>query len=226
MRFLFVILVSVALLGCKKKEVPKPPDSAQLLFPERSSECTAGRAINETTSEVEFRWQASNNTESYELKVTELATNRSERVNTSSTSGKLTLRKGAAYAWVVTSKNSAVLQTVASETWQFYNAGSESTYAPFPAEIITPKMGATAFRDINNEVELSWRGTDVDNDINGYEVYFSTESPPEALIFSPGANGATLKVAVASNTVYYWIIITKDTEGNSSESGIFEFRAQ
>ena len=226
MRFLSVIIIVFVLLGCKKKDVSLPPERSQLLFPDKSSECTTGRNINATTSEVSFRWQAAENTETYELRVTDLSTNSTQTINTSSTTAKLPLLKGAPFSWVVTSKSSAVLQTVTSETWQFYNSGYESTYAPFPAEIVTPLMGASTFKDINNEVELSWTGADVDSDIDGYEVYFSTENPPETLVFSIGADTSTRKVTVASNNLYFWKIITKDKEGHSSDSGIYEFMVQ
>lgn len=226
MRFLSIFIVAFVMLGCKKKEPPKPPESAQLVFPEKNSECTTGQDITTVTSEVEFRWQAASNTETYELRATNLNTNTTQTINTSSTAAKLPLSKGAPYSWVVTSKNTAVLETVKSEAWQFYNSGFESTYAPFPAEILAPKMGATAFRDINNDIALSWSGADVDNDIDGFDIYFSTENPPKVLVFSPGANGAMRKVSVEANTIYFWKVITKDKEGNTSDSGIFQFRAQ
>lgn len=196
-----------------------------MIFPERNSECTTGEDINTTTSQVEFRWQASNHTESYELIVTNLNNGNKQDVKVTNTSAKLPIEKGTPYSWVVISKNLAVLQTSSSASWNFYNSGFATTYAPFPAEIVEPKMGATAFKDINNEVELSWLGADVDNDIDGYEVYFSTESPPETLIFSPNPNTTNTKVSVITNTIYYWKVITKDSEGNTSDSGILEFRA-
>lgn len=225
MRFLYVLIVAVLLLGCKKKDPPKPPESAVLIFPEQNSECTTGEDINTETSQVEFRWQASNHTETYELIVTNLSNGNKQDITVANTRAKLPILKGTPYSWVVISKNSAVLQTALSPTWNFYNSGFATTYAPFPAEIVEPKMGATVFMDINNEVELSWIGADVDDDIDGYEIYFSTENPPETLVFSPGVNASTRKVTVEANTVYFWRVLTTDREGNTSDSGIFEFRA-
>ena len=86
-------------------------------------------------------------------------------------------------------------------------------------------MGTSVFKNINNDITIEWVSADVDNDILGFDLYFSTENPPETLISSPGANEVSTKVAVTSDTVYYWKIITKDSEGNTSDSGIFEFRA-
>lgn len=226
MRFLSILIVAVVLLGCKKKELPKPPESVQLIFPERNSECNTGEDINTTTSQVEFRWQAANNAETYELIVTNLESgNKQDFKGLRGTSKKVPIAKGAPFSWIVISKNSAVLQSTPSATWNFYNSGFETAHAPFPAEIVAPKMGVTTFKDINNEVELSWIGADVDEDIEEFEIYFSTENPPENLIASFDPSILETKVTVTSNTVYYWRVVTKDSEGNSSDSGIFEFRA-
>ena len=63
-----------SLVGCKKKSNPEPPEAVNLVFPNRDSECTTGTDLNPDTSEVEFQWTASNNTESYELRVTNINT--------------------------------------------------------------------------------------------------------------------------------------------------------
>ena len=224
MRLLTLLIVAVVLFGCKKKDPPKPPESAQLIFPGKNSECTTGEDVNATTSQVEFRWQASNNTDTYELIVTNLNNGNKQDITVASTQAILPIQKGTPYSWVVISKNSAVLQTASSASWSFYNSGFETTYAPFPAEIVEPQMGLSVFKDINNEVTLRWLGADVDDDIEGFEVYFSTENPPLSLIASPGPTTTTTDVTVAADTIYYWKVITKDSEGNTSDSGIFEFR--
>lgn len=226
MRFLSIIIISVVLLGCKKKEAPKPPESVQLIYPEKNSDCTTGLDINATTSEVEFRWQTANNSEIYELIVTNLNNgNKQDFKGLTAVTKTVPITKGTPYSWVVISRNSAVLETASSDSWNFYNSGFESAYTPFPAEVLTPKMGTSIFKDINNEVDLIWLGADLDNDIEGYDIYFSTENPPENLVSSNDADSPSVKVTVITNTVYYWRIITRDSEGNTSDSGVFEFRA-
>lgn len=219
------MLVGLTFLGCGGKEGPKAPESSMLVFPLKDSECTTGVSLGNTRSEVEFQWQVSDNTESYQIRVTNLVTNVSQNMSTSATSIKLPLDKGAPYSWFVTSKNTSVTETATSEIWRFYNAGSQTSYAPFPAEIIAPKSGASVLRSANNEVELNWSGADVDNDITGYEVYFSTNNPPETLIFSPLANDTDVNVTVAADTVYFWRVKTTDSEGNSSDSGVYQFKS-
>jgi hypothetical protein len=220
---LIVIIGSLLVLSCKKDD-PRPPEAALLSFPLQNSECNTGVDLNETTSQVEFKWLQARNAETYELRVTNTASNITQTVSTESLSAKLPLAKGAPYSWVVLTRNTETQVTTTSAAWQFYNAGSETTYAPFPAQLIVPLSGASTVRDINNEVELDWSGADVDNDIAGYEVYFGVETPPVDLIASPSAGNSKINVSVTPNSVYYWKILTRDSEGNTSDSGIFTFR--
>lgn len=224
MRVLSLLIMGILIFGCKKKDPPNPPGSAHLAFPEMNSECTTGQSVNATTSSVAFRWLAANNTETYELRVTNLNTGITQTISTSVLTASLPLEKGAPFSWLVRSRNSEVSQTVSSEIWRFYNAGFQTSYAPFPAEIIAPKLAASVFKDINNEVTLEWSGADIEDDITGYELYFSVETPPNTLIASPLADETEQKVSVSANTVYYWKVITKDSKGNTSDSGIFDFK--
>ncbi len=203
MRTILLLIFGVLFIGCKKKNVPKPPGVATLVFPHKDSECTTGRDINQSTSEVEFKWMASDHTETYDLRVTNLNTNVTQTINTAAISAKLPIAKGEPFSWFVRSKNTKGTASASSETWRFYNAGYLTTYAPFPAENIEPKNGTSIFKDINNEVALEWRGSDIENDIVSYELYFATTSPPEVLIASPLAGTNTEEVSVASNMTYY-----------------------
>lgn len=227
MRIFLVFLMGIVLIGgCKKKEAPKPPSSALLVHPEENSECTTGVDLGGTTSEVQFRWQAATNTDTYELRVTDNSANTVQTITTAALFAKLPLEKGGLYSWSVTTRNAAIQEAASSPVWQFYNSGFQITYAPFPAEIIAPLSGQTVFKDINNDVILDWSGTDIENDITGYDIYFSTENPPETRIDSPDSFNTSKKVSVVSGGVYYWKVITKDQEGNTSDSGIYEFRVQ
>ncbi|MEH6682374.1 MAG: hypothetical protein V7724_17655 [Sediminicola sp.] len=224
MRRIAVIIAWVLVAGCGSKDGPKPPGSVQLDFPLKDSECTTGVDLTETTSEVEFRWQPSENTDSYVIRVTDLLDNNSQSTTTAANSIKFTLDKGTPYSWSVTSQNTEVTETATSEIWRFYNAGSESSYAPFPARINTPASGASVLKDLNNDVELFWSGADVDGDITGYEIYFGAADPPGELLSTVLGDDTTTKVNVVSNTVYYWRVVTFDGEGNSSDSGVFQFK--
>ena len=74
-RFLmFSFCVVIAFSSCKKKRSATPPEAVSLVFPEENSECTTGVSLGTETSQVEFRWNLADNTETYELRVTNIAT--------------------------------------------------------------------------------------------------------------------------------------------------------
>lgn len=218
------IFFCVILVGCKKKSIPKPPEAVQLVFPEQNSECTTGVSLGRDISQVEFNWSAADNTESYELRVTNTASGSVQTIVSASTTAKLPLAKGEQFSWVVRSKNRQVEETASSEVWNFYNSGFRTTFAPFPATILSPSSSENIFKDINNETVLSWSASDLDDDIVSYEVYFSTETPPIDLVRTLQPTTKSIKVSVTSDTVYYWSVIVIDAEGNKSNSGIYNFK--
>jgi hypothetical protein len=134
------------------------------------------------------------------------------------------MQKGAPYSWVVITRNAETQDSASSEEWLFYNAGSRTTHPPFPAQPVSPLSGSTVTPDLNNEVGLEWSGADVDIDIEGYDVYLSTETPPIDLASVSPIRSTNLKVTVSASSVYYWRVVTTDSEGNSSDSGIFSFK--
>ncbi|APQ19313.1 hypothetical protein A9200_01830 [Maribacter hydrothermalis] len=221
---LFSVCLVITFSGCKKKRTPMPPEAALLIFPEKNSECTTGQSLGQETSQVEFQWAAADHTETYELRVTNTTTGTTQTITSTTTSAKLPLAKGEQFSWIVRSKNSQVEQTVSSEMWSFYNSGSRTTFAPFPATIISPESSDNVFKDLNNEVTLSWSASDLDDDIVSYDVYFSVETPPVDLAGTLQPTVTSMKVSVTADTVYYWKIVVTDAEGNKSDTGIYNFR--
>lgn len=223
-RFFLSLVLPIVLWSCGSDDPPPVPEGANLVFPDQNSECTTGISVNETLSQVTFQWQTSSNTDSYTLSVVNLETNIPQTISTATTSASLSIVKGAPYSWSVTSLNSKSDQVATSATWLFYNAGSQTTYAPFPAQLVGPVSGSTVQKNIDNEVVLVWQGADVENDISGFEVFFSTENPPTSSVGTTEPNTMEFTVSVASDTVYYWKVITTDAEENNSDSGVFEFK--
>lgn len=215
--------ILVLLISCGGNDGPPPaPEGAQLIFPEENSECTTGVEINQNSTQITFQWSVSNHTESYRLSVLNLETNVTQTINTEATSASVTVSRGTPYAWSVTSRNTTTDQVASSPTWLFYNAGSQTTYAPFPAQLVSPLSGSTVQRDIANEVLLEWSGGDVDNDIDTFEIFLSDTNPPSASIGETST--MEMSVSVESGTVYYWRVVTRDLEGNTSISGVFDFK--
>lgn len=226
MKQYFLSLLTLFLFSsCGGNDDPPPtPVAANLIFPLENSECTTGVSINETQSQVTFEWQASANTDSYTLSAINLDTNTPQTISTAATSASLSIGKGTPYSWSVTSLNSKSTQVVTSETWLFYNSGFQTTYAPFPAQLVSPVSGFTVQKSIANEVVLSWSGADVDNDIDNFEIFFSEQNPPTTSVGNTTSTVTELAVSVESNIIYYWKVITTDLEGNASDSGVFEFK--
>ena len=200
-----------------------PPGASTLLFPDNNKECTEGEVLSEVQSSVNFQWNASTNTNSYEINVINLTTNSTARIISNTNSAPITLSRGTPYEWFVISKATGVVETAQSPTWRFYNAGQGiANYAPFPAVAIAPVRGSSISNTTN--VTLEWSGSDVDDDITEYEVFFGTENPPTTSIGVTAETTSSAQIIAA--TTYYWSVVTKDSGNNTSTSEIFEFKTK
>ena len=198
------------------------PTAASLSQPIKDEVCLSGISINENQSELSFIWQAAQHTDKYEIVVKNLSTEEINTHNTTQETIKITLIKGEPYSWYIVSKANNIKATAKSDIWKFYLAGDGIVnYAPFPAEVISPKMGSSNNID-NGTFSLNWKGTDTDNDISNYKILFDTVSPP--ITRKGETTVSSLNVTVENNTVYYWQVKTIDVKGNSSYSEIFQFK--
>ncbi len=223
--FSLILLFIVSCGGGGGGDNPPPqpsPSAANLIFPADNTECNEGILLSDSQSTVTFEWDAAANTDSYTLNVRNLNTGQVQSLNTGNTQLDVTIMRGVPYAWWVVSSNSTS-QTAQSAEWKFYNAGlAVENYAPFPAGLISPQMGSGTDAT-GGEVTLVWDGNDVDGDIADYDVYFDTANPPVNLQ-QAGTTTISLNVSVVSTEIYYWRVITRDVEGNTSTSAVFEFR--
>ena len=200
--------------------VVDPPTASTLVFPEQNSECTEGTNITATESTIVFNWNDSNNTDSYQLFVKNLDDQTTQNYTSNVSERLVTLQRGTPYSWYVVSKNSGT-ETAQSTTWKFYNAGdATSSYAPFPADLVAPDLSETLSTSTTS-VTLEWNGEDIDDDITEYDVLFGTETTPTNVVTT--TSNTSFSVSVSSGNIYYWRIITYDSENNNSESPIFKF---
>lgn len=195
------------------------PVGVQLIFPQEDALCNEGTDMTPTESTVFFEWQPNDNAETYTLTIENLNTNAVSEFETTDFIVAVTIARATPFRWLV----SYNLQDEIKESaqWNFYNAGEGvQTYAPFPAEIISPTMAESLAT--TNSVTLEWLGSDVDNDIVAYDVYFGTNNPPS--INTSAITENQWAVAVTSGTIYFWNVVTTDAAGNTSDSGVHQFR--
>ena len=207
--------------------LPQPPGDVTLTAPSNGEVCETGTSTSDTKSNVDFSWQASSNTSSYDLQVTNL--NSSAVVNkTGLTTINTTveLDKGQPYIWKVISKNTTTTQTGTSTSWKFYLAGPGiKNYAPFPADLKSPSSGSTVSRSSDGKVTFSWEGSDPDQgDELKYTLYVDKtdgkQSPSNELT---NITSKTVDVSLDGDSTYYWRVKTSDGT-NSSFSIIYSFK--
>ncbi|NKI31859.1 hypothetical protein [Croceivirga thetidis] len=199
------------------------PSAATLIFPEDDTECNTGDVVSDTQSAVTFEWNASQNTDSYEITVTNLNTGNFSRSSVTTNEATLTIDRGTPFEWSVVSQAVGTNSTATSETWRFYNEGPGiENFSPFPAEAVQPTRGANLDASTTT-ITLEWSASDVDDDITGYEVFFGTDENPSNSLGNTTESSIT-DIAVSSGNTYYWTVMTTDSFGNSSTSEIFEFR--
>jgi hypothetical protein len=221
-----VMFFAVLISACKKgdKSTPdelKQPGKSLLLFPAQNSVCTTAANYSPTQSTVTLNWTPSDNTDRYTLTIKNLITGSTADTTVSSATITLKLLKSTPYAWFVTSKLSTnTAAATPSDTWKFYVPGpAEQYFAPFPAIITSPVFDQNVSPSVIN---LAWAGSDPDNDITGYDVYFGIATDPP--VYKSNVTNTFLNgIAITSGTKYYWKIITKDSKGNNSSSGIYQF---
>ena len=207
---------------------PNPPGKATPTAPANNKTCETGTSVSNTQSSVTFSWNSSADTESYDLRVTNLNTNGvTNKTGLTTTSTTMTLDKGVPYSWNITSKNTKTTTTTTSDTWKFYLAGTGITnYAPFPADLKTPTSGSTVERT-DGKITFTWEGSDPDSgDTLGYTLYVDKtdgkQTPPST---QTGLSANTLDVALDADMVYYWRVKTTDGT-NSSYSIVYSFKTK
>ncbi|RZK49526.1 MAG: hypothetical protein EOO99_05920 [Pedobacter sp.] len=222
-KLLLVFFLSLSFFACKKSDPPvEPPTKATLSLPANNEVCTNGTIVSNTVMGVTFKWNASQNADSYEITIKNLESGATITQTTAGLEATINLARNAPYSWFITSKSSKGSATATSDTWKFYSPGeATSSFAPFPAEILSPKMGVKV-SPVGGKITLDWNGDDVDKDISNYDIYFGTTNNP-AILKAGQVESILNDVTVNPNATYYWKVITRDSKGNTSDSGIYVF---
>jgi len=226
MKRLFLLLV-IFLISCGPdvdilQTVLVLPSEVELIFPENNSECTAGIILSETESEVIFEWSDAEVTDGYRVSLVNLTSGEEVFYDATESSLPIRLLRGTPYEWYVSTFLNNSDETIQSNVEVFYNAGPGiQSFIPFPATNVSPENGEQ-FESSSTAITLQWTAEDLDNDIVAYDIYFGTTNPPE--LFTTDLNTTSLSnISIISGTDYFWKVVTRDQQGNESNSDIFTF---
>lgn len=226
--FLIALLAFASCDSDSPEPSPEPdaeaPGKAELSLPANNKECEQGDVSGDDAT-VTFTWAASENTNTYDLKVTNLDDNTfTTRNGISGTSVEVSLERGHPYSWTVTSRNSGSKTTI-SDIWKFYLASDgESNFAPFPAAAVAPTPGATV-TPTDGKVRLEWESVqDPDGDSVTYTLYADDiDGTQEPQAEWKNMTSTNVEISVNANTVYYWRVVTSDGN-NAATSSTYSFK--
>lgn len=224
------LLILVLITSCGGSDsgpatpVISTPGKSVLIAPINNKTCENGTNSSTTQSTVSFSWNSASDTDTYDLKITNLNTQEvTTQAGITTTMKDVTLTRGVPYSWTITSKNKGTT-TTASDTWKFYLAGNGVTnYAPFPASAVSPLPGVVV-TPTNGNVTLTWETSDVEGSALTYTLYFDTiDGKQTPLDANKNLTTKSKAVAVNANTVYYWRVIASDGN-NTSTSVVYTFK--
>ena len=230
MKRIVLLFGSLILLvnSCTTEEpvVPVNPSAPTLISPANDETCLDGTSINDSQSNVDFRWSSAANALSYELVVTNLLTQSSQTYPATSNQTTVALTKAEPYNWSVKSIGEVGSIPSQSTQWKFYLAGDAVVnFAPFPSELISPQSGANVTPDINNLIKLQWNASDVDGDLAQFEVYLDKNDATTIIkTIAYQTEEESIEIDVENGSTYYWKIIAIDNNQNQSSSGVYAFR--
>ena len=205
-----------------------PPSLATLNSPANNKVCEEGTSVSDSQSSVNFQWTVGNNTDSYDLRITNLNSNQViNQTNITSANNAVTLNKGKPYSWKIISKRNGTSETAESSTWKFYlSSDGISNYPPYPSTLLSP-ISADSFSSDTSSVELSWEGLHPENLTLTYDLYIDTTDGLQNPISSNQNLSAKSKsVQVSSGNNYYWRVKATDSNNNSSYSIIHSFKVE
>jgi hypothetical protein len=217
-----ILLFLTLLASCNTDKIiePEPP---VLLLPANFDSCNSATIIDKIRSQVVFEWYPSDNSDKYELVIENNVSKLQTKKNSFLTNIPVVLIRGVPYSWWVISVSNESLLTSKSEVWQFYLEGpSIVNHLPFPANLIDPKNKEEVNLNTESKYTLRWIGNDLDDDIESYKLIFG-DSLTELEVIQQDIKTMDLEIILTKGKVYYWQVISIDSEGNSSSSQVNEF---
>lgn len=180
-----------------------------LVFPDNNHICTSGDYADDNNVAIEFSWTAAENANGYLLEITDQNTQEVTSLTSSTIEKSVSISKATQFSWKVTALQLEKTKESDSGTWSFYSQGiPEENYSPFPADI-------SVVDNENGTIEIEWTGSDLDNDIELYEVYFGNSNEP-ILIASKDNDSESVQQSITYGVEYYLKIISIDSRGHKS----------
>ncbi|MRI00662.1 hypothetical protein GH721_09005 [Kriegella sp. EG-1] len=210
---IYVILIGIfsySLCSCEGsfERTTEIDQVVTLTLPENNQECF-GVNLPNGKIEVNFDWEDVSDANTYTLEYIEIVSGNSFTETSSSSNLNLELEPGTQFSWTVTTID-ATGNPISSDSFNFYTEGlADENHVPFPAEI-------DELNNNNNTLTITWNGSDLDNDIEFYDVFFSDQNPPTLL--TPETTSQTQTVNIETSKTYYLNIRTVDKNGNFSDS--------
>ncbi len=219
-RCFFIVLM--ILVSCKKEVIPDP-EPAVLLGPENNNSCNTAVRISDQKSQVNFNWQTALHADKYELVIRDILTNVDQKKETIRLYSSVVLDRAKQYAWWVNSKSEQTETVTKSEVWTFYLEGTQTlSHFPFSAKLVSPKNNAK-IRLENGALTLVWEAVDLDGDIESYDVYIGA-GPDDLILAAENLTSNSITASLDSDQSYYWKVLTRDQEGNISQSPVGYFK--
>lgn len=216
MKFIkILIILTVILQSCSKDDggggpAPVELGAFALTFPNNNEVCTEGTSVSAAIVSIPFSWNASENAASYRVEVIQSDNNQTFEATTTGTSTDIDLPKGTQFTWKVI----AVVNDKTKESdavFSFYSEGAtENNHIPFPAEITLTNNGG-------GSIDISWQGSDLDDDITGYDVRLGTSANLTTIASNTTETNLPNRT-ILLNTDYTLEVVTKDSQGNNSVS--------
>jgi hypothetical protein len=203
---------------------PPPPSSSALSLPANNEACEGGQGVSSSTATVSFSWSAATNATSYDLSVTNGATNAvSTKNNITGTSTTIDLERGQTYSWKVTSKNKSS-STADSPTWSFTLASM-----PGVSTLSLPENNQDCeVGEVNGDVasvSFSWK---IAENTDYYELVLINQNTNEPSIFTPSEDLDpdpdifSTSIELDRAQAYTWKVVAKNCV-NSNTSEEWEF---
>lgn len=207
--FILTVIISFLFFSCEGEFEPRDGlTNLTLVLPLNNQECL-GTNLPNGKIRVAFDWEDVTGVSSYNLEYEDNVSGEQFIAPSVDSSINLELEPGTQYTWKVTVIDEFG-NSIMSDAFNFYTEGlAEENHVPFPAAI-------SIFDDDNGSLTISWDGSDLDNDIEFYNVFFSPQNPPTILLSETTAETTTANVQ--SGITYYLNVRTVDGNRNFSDS--------